>query len=248
MREIEIVFDESGPSASRSSRRFTLDDRMVEQRLSLKRTKFSELGIVARSVYPGSKWDDVCISELKMVNRQKPLSVAIEPSKYGTEEYQYDEGGNRIWSRYQYDHEYFASSYFFRDGVPQSRIDVHNDREADFACSLLTRYETGPDGRIASTIRSNGEMYRVETQQFRDGRIDSRETRQGGRVETTRYYYRGDRLVSDTYGDYVYEDGRLAGYVAYRHYTNAGMVSESAHTCKLEYGESGLPIRKTMGY
>lgn len=247
IKKIKITISKVGTSEDEI---FTFDfvDEMKDQYCKFpRRVKCKYITFDIIELYKTDKDQDICISEISFFNKSKKLDLEFTSSRYSKTVYTYD-GQNRIIEmRTRADHIF----HYVLLAYPQGQKVV---------CIIETAYsEEGPCKTELMYFNTLQEVFdyvlsarRGDLQELRataNGdykQIVKMCTITGKKREITYYYYKGI-LISDTFGEYLYKNGKLVGYFAY---SSVSTDDENEYdyqyfgSYEIIYDENGLPCEK----
>ncbi len=245
IKKIDFRFlDEYGND--KTSEEFFLKDEMISQKLKFsKKQKASEIWLRVRELYPSSAYNDICISEMSIMNNGEEYNVVIRPaySFYGST-YEYDDKGNLVKEKIDADHDHYELNYY-KNG--KSLIENLKYIDDD---NTPRNY----DYKIISNTDSYIEIVvgRKNIKLFYDGEklIRSLINNSEGKTYEIKYYYKDGRLNNTDYGEFFYENGLLKGYIAYGYYGLNGereiieKINEEFCSYYLEYNDYNQIIER----
>lgn len=99
LKTIQVIKKLNGESVSKE--KFTLQDKMEPQKLTLKsEAECNEVELILLDIYKGNKWDDTVVSEISFYNKGKKLSVGFV------------QDSNSLYKEYYHSLRYIPSTHF----------------------------------------------------------------------------------------------------------------------------------------
>lgn len=243
IKKLEIIISKSD-AYENDKFTFLLVDEMKAQYLKFpKRVICKTISFRIIDVYDTNKDKDICISELSFSNKGKLYDIDITTNKYSKSEYTYDEKNRIVEISTNADHVSYWTLLAYKDDKSILGIIKTSPGEEGCIATSIISYNNAED-LLASIINpmrdSSREIKRIRNgdfmQVFTTCIIDERKR------EIVYYYYK-QKLISDTYGEYIYQNGILKCYFAY---SNIAIDDDNEHdsyyfsSFELSYNEIGL--------
>lgn len=148
--------------------------------------------VTATDLYLSSKYDDICITEFGFMNENKCLKNMFYLTS-GTNNYAVYENGKKDIVTVK--NEYVNKTYNFAQGITGSIN----------------------DGLITETYNSDINLKKVIVNHFfENGNIKRTIVSKENQTDKiANYYYRNNKLVSNDFGEYLYMNGKIYGFLNY---------------------------------
>lgn len=249
IKEINFIFNYNDTGSDKLKESFILKDEMVSQKLKFsEKRKAKDIWIKARSYYPSSAYDDVCISEMSFNNNGKEYDIVIRPARnfYGSK-YEYDIEGNLVKETICGDHLNYDLNYYRKDNQFIGKCEYIDEDNVpqQFDYKKITYLKNV----IEIVIGRNYIKHYYDNKKL----LRSEVTNYNGEKYNLNYYYKNGILDHTDYGEFIYENGLLKAYIAYDHYYHSSPddyvtnnVNKEFCSYYLEYNEKNQVIKRTV--
>ena len=250
IKEIDFIFNyEATAGSDESEESFILKDEMVSQKLKFsEKRKAKDIRIRARSYYPSSAYNDVCISEMSFSNNGKEYDIVIRPapSFYGSK-YEYDVQGNMVKEIISGDHLYYDLNYYRKDNQLIGKCEYID--EDNVPQQFDYKKITYSKNLIEIVIERTYIKHYYDNEKL----LRSEVTNYNGEKYNLNYYYKNDILDHTDYGEFIYENGLLKAYIAYGYHYHSSpdvdvidKINREFCSYYLEYNEKNQLVKRTV--